>query len=339
MANEGRLRPDFKKMEMEGIAVLNNGLPALSEVLIHSTPVSLACWKTDACGAVMFFFYFQNEEREICSSNITLRYNREDAGWHPDNGRFFFGELRSESPGWIDPIGAPESLEYAAYYALNASGSMYNSEPDPGHAAIVVSGRHSPDVSKICADTRRNHATTRLTATLDFGRSAPTSTYRTGSRPMTGQVEWWGTSTAIWIILSRRCYRIDVGPAATDRPCRSRVRQNPSMAMDDRVHLEDDVSPAAWIARVFTPLARTPDQSSLRGSTRIVGSSIQKARTIPTTRMRPGLNGGRERSDRPLGDAVPHDQSGSRKSRTGTREFHLRTGRRFTSASPEDPPH
>ena len=73
---------------------------------------------------------------------------------------------------------------------------------------------------------------------------------------MTGQVEWWGTSTAIWIILSRRCYRIDVGPAATDRPCRSRVRQNPSMAMDDRVHLEDDVSPAAWIAPRLHPFGQ-----------------------------------------------------------------------------------
>lgn len=149
MANEGRLRPDFKKMEMEGIAVLNDGLPALPQVLIHSTPIPLACWKNGACGAVMFFFYFQNEERVICSSNITLRYNREDAGWRPDNKGFFYGELRPESPGWIDPIGSPESLEYAEYYALNASGSMYNSEPDAGRAAIVVSGRHSPDVSEI----------------------------------------------------------------------------------------------------------------------------------------------------------------------------------------------
>ena len=112
------------------------------------------------------------------------------------------------------------------------------------------------------------------------------------------------------------------------------------MAMDDRVHLEDDVSPAAWIAPRLHPFGQDTGSVIPEGFDADCRIFHPEGPNYPNDSYKTWAEvAAEERSHRPLGDAVPHDQSGARKSRTGAREFDLRTGRGITSPSPEDRPH
>ena len=138
------LRPDFREMAQNGLTVLDAGLPALPQKWSYSAPVPLAYWKSSACATVLFFFfYFQNEKGVIQPSETPFCYTRNDTTW----------QIIKESHGFSaitdDPISSPNSLAYDEHFAIKWSGSSLDSDSQPRNPAIVIFGRHAPDVAEI----------------------------------------------------------------------------------------------------------------------------------------------------------------------------------------------
>jgi hypothetical protein len=127
-----------------GVEVLDRGLPPLPVSLAREIPVPVACWKTDVCASVRFLFYFSDESGAVQPSETSFTYVLNSEGWIPVPTR------HSWAPNTWDPIGSPATSSYSGYYAIEGSGvSEYDSDPAPGHPAIMCSGRHAPDVAEI----------------------------------------------------------------------------------------------------------------------------------------------------------------------------------------------
>lgn len=128
----------------QGVEVLERGLPPLPVPLTYEPPVPLCAWKTDVCATVRFLFYFTDHNGAVQPSETSFEYVHNSGEWVPLHTSHFWAANR-----W-DPIGAPESTLYSGYYAIEGPGqSFYDDKAEPGSPAIIVSGRHAPDVAEI----------------------------------------------------------------------------------------------------------------------------------------------------------------------------------------------
>jgi hypothetical protein len=144
MADQPRM-PDFRQMLRAGLDVLAHGLPELPTEFSHSIPIPLAFWKDETYAAVLFLFYFTERNGSIKPGEISFEYERDTSGWRPIEA--------TQGYGWTairnNPVSSPRSLEYDEQFAIKSNGSHFDSGSKPGHPAIVIFGRHAPDVAEI----------------------------------------------------------------------------------------------------------------------------------------------------------------------------------------------
>jgi hypothetical protein len=140
---QSRIWPDFVRMRRQGLIVLNEGLPPPPEKLTHSDAIPVSYWTTDLNGAVQFIFFFEPEEGGVRPADITLEFGRDIDGWYPVRSQLGWGG------NYEDAIGSPDFMRHFTDQAIETSHSHFQTEAEPGTLAIVMSGRHSPDVKEI----------------------------------------------------------------------------------------------------------------------------------------------------------------------------------------------
>lgn len=135
--------PDFEAMRNQGLSVFEEGLPPLPKELKDSDTVPVSYWTTDMCGAVQFLFFLQPDEGGSRPADVTFQYSHDERGWHSIKKPMFWGGHRHES------IPSPTSMRQHLHQAIETSHSALEDEPAPGQLAIVMSGRHAPEVAEI----------------------------------------------------------------------------------------------------------------------------------------------------------------------------------------------
>jgi hypothetical protein len=135
--------PNFDEMRQRGLAVLREGLPALSKELKHSDTVPVSYWTTGEGGAVHFIFFSKDSEGIFHPAEVTFQYGRNEDGWHPIDTPLFWNANRT------DAIGDPNFMRLSPDRVIEGSLSFMTDEPDPGRIAIVMFGFHAPEVAEI----------------------------------------------------------------------------------------------------------------------------------------------------------------------------------------------
>ena len=142
-AGRPRDGPDFVNMWRQGLIVLDEGLPPSPEAMTHSDAVPVSYWTTNMCGAVQFVFFIERDGDGFRPADITLEYDRDGDAWYPVRMPLFFGG------GYEGDIGSANFMRHQSNQAIEISHTRYQDEAEPGTLAIVMSGRHSPDVEEI----------------------------------------------------------------------------------------------------------------------------------------------------------------------------------------------
>jgi len=133
---------DAANMAANGLKVLNEGLPEMPTPLTTSSVVPLAYWKGLQFGAVLFLRYSKDENGTMVPAVIRGVFRREGENWKPLE--YWAGS------GWShDPITTPDSIVDLGGHAICDSGGSFSDQPSSVAPAIVISGRHSPDVKRI----------------------------------------------------------------------------------------------------------------------------------------------------------------------------------------------
>jgi hypothetical protein len=140
---QSRIWPDFVRMRRQGLIVLEEGLPPAPEKLTHLDAVPVSYWSTDQNGAVQFIFFFESEESRVRPADTTLEFGRDSDGWYPVRSQLAWGG------NYEDNIGSPDFMRHYGNEAIETSYSRTRSEPEPGTLAIIMSGRHAPNVEEI----------------------------------------------------------------------------------------------------------------------------------------------------------------------------------------------
>jgi hypothetical protein len=133
---------DFSNMTVNGLKVLAEGLAEMPMPLDSSSVTPLAYWKDSHCGAVLFLRYSTNDDGTLTPVVIRGAFRRERQNWKPLH--------HWSGSGWShDPITNPDSLADLDAQAIGAGGGQFTDQPKSDAPAIVISGRHSPDVKDI----------------------------------------------------------------------------------------------------------------------------------------------------------------------------------------------
>jgi hypothetical protein len=130
---------DVANMAVNGLKVLNEGLPEVPTPLTTSSVAPLACWKSSHFGAVLFLHYENGTMVPAVTRGV---FRREGENWKPLN--------HWSRSGWShNPITNPGSIAELGGRAICDSGGSFTDQPSSEAPAIVISGRHSPDVKDI----------------------------------------------------------------------------------------------------------------------------------------------------------------------------------------------
>jgi hypothetical protein len=128
----------------DGIEILEHGLPELPKTLDYSQSVPVAYWKGEVLGTVLFLYYLRDRDGDPRPRGFSGTYVRAGEGWQPrkrwtpnDGARIDF-----------DPITSIESTDYGGS-AIHWTGGRHTSEPEEDEPAILISGRHAPNVAEI----------------------------------------------------------------------------------------------------------------------------------------------------------------------------------------------
>jgi hypothetical protein len=148
-------------MTTDRLGVLEDGLPTLP-VHRSSAPFPLAYWKTAQCATVLYLFYFRNREGMVQPSEISFQYRRAGDAWQPIQTPYFWMGT------WNGHDTLPDDPTYVGHFAIKKTGgSFFDDSAISGDPAIVLSGRHSPNVTETCLlQGARNQA---CPATGNFG--------------------------------------------------------------------------------------------------------------------------------------------------------------------------
>lgn len=149
MSAESRLPSylDPGNRQRTGIEILDQGLPALPDVLTHEMSIPLAFWKTTSCAVVLFLRYSRVRSPEDDGGTfwpgVTMAsFYREDDHWAAH--KWWAGT------GWShDPVGNPGSSRDLGGRAIVTGGASSNPDPLPGWPASVRTGRVSPQVTHL----------------------------------------------------------------------------------------------------------------------------------------------------------------------------------------------
>lgn len=149
MSDESGLPPhlDPRNQVQTGVEVLDQGLPALPEVLSYQMSVPVAFWKAASCAVVLFVKYsrvhFPGDDDIPFHPGVTIgTFYREADRWAAHS---WWG-----GTGWShDPVADPGSLRDLGGQAITGSGGSHNPNPRPGFPASVLAGRVSPAVTHL----------------------------------------------------------------------------------------------------------------------------------------------------------------------------------------------
>jgi len=136
--------PDFDEMRHRGLAVLEDGLPLLTEDLKRSDMIPVSSWTTGRCGVVQFVFFLGHSEGVSLAADMTFEYGHGKDGWHPIEKPWSFAE--KERNGSIDD---PNFMRPFPYGVIGRSSRSVEDDPEPGSLAIWISGFHAPEVAEI----------------------------------------------------------------------------------------------------------------------------------------------------------------------------------------------
>ncbi len=132
---------DVANMAVNGLKVLVDGLPEMPTPLTASSVIPLAYWKGSHFGAVLFLRYSLLHDEPATPGVTRGVFRREGENWTPL--KHWAGS------GWSDPITIPGSITDFGGRAIYESGGSFTDQSSPEAPAIVISGRHSPDVKDI----------------------------------------------------------------------------------------------------------------------------------------------------------------------------------------------
>jgi hypothetical protein len=133
--------PNFDEMRHRGLAVLEEGLPSLTDELKISDMIPVSYWTTDRWGVVQFIMHRRADGVSV-AADVTHQYARSDDGWHPTKNKLFWH--------WRDcAITDSEFMRQRPHSVIERSGGSVNNDPEPGGPAVVMSGFHGPEVAEI----------------------------------------------------------------------------------------------------------------------------------------------------------------------------------------------
>jgi len=133
---------DNANMAVNGLKVLAEGLPEVPNPLNTSSAIPIAYWRNSHFGAVLFLQYSKHDDGPATPAVTRGVFRREGENWKPL--KHWAGS------GWShDPITNPGSITELGGRAICDSGGSFTDQPNSEVPAIVISGRHSPDVKDI----------------------------------------------------------------------------------------------------------------------------------------------------------------------------------------------
>src|ERR1700690_3675191 len=81
--------PNFDEMRDRGLAVLEEGLPSLTDELKNSDMIPVSYWTTDRWGVVQFIMHRRADGVSV-AADVTYQYVRSDDGWLPTKPKLFW---------------------------------------------------------------------------------------------------------------------------------------------------------------------------------------------------------------------------------------------------------
>jgi hypothetical protein len=87
--------------------------------------------------------FTEDSEGYFRPADLTFQYGRNEDGWHPIETQSFWNANRT------DAIGDPNFMRHDPHSVIEVSHRFLDDEPEPGSLAIVMSGRHAPEVAEI----------------------------------------------------------------------------------------------------------------------------------------------------------------------------------------------
>jgi hypothetical protein len=129
-------------MAVNGLQVLVEGLREMPTPLTASSVVPLDYWKSSHFGTVLFLRYSLPHNEPATPAVTRGVFRREGENWKPL--KHWAGS------GWShDSISNPGSITDLGGRAIYDSGGSFIDQPSSEAPAIVIAGRHSPDVKEI----------------------------------------------------------------------------------------------------------------------------------------------------------------------------------------------
>ncbi|HEY5265527.1 MAG TPA: hypothetical protein VIJ40_01810 [Acidimicrobiales bacterium] len=127
-------------MDANGLKVLSEDLREMPTSVTTSSVVPLAYWKSLQFGAVLFLRYSEDENGTMVPAVTRGVFRRHGENWKPLD--YWAGS------GWThDLITNPDSIAELGGRAICDSGGSFTDKPNPEAPAIVIAGRHSPEVN------------------------------------------------------------------------------------------------------------------------------------------------------------------------------------------------
>jgi len=123
---------DVANMAVNGLKVLDEGLPELSTPLTSSSVVLLAYWKSSHSGAVLFLRHSKNENGTMVPAVTRGVFRREGENWEPVN--------HWSGAGWSDdPVTNPDLVAEHGGRAISESGGSFTVQPNSAATALRAS--------------------------------------------------------------------------------------------------------------------------------------------------------------------------------------------------------
>lgn len=129
-------------MSMNGLKVLEEGLPRAPSQLSSELVIPVAYWKGSKVAAVLFLRYSEDDDGNTIPGVIRGIFRRDGTNWDP--------LAHWSGSGWShDPLMNADSVSDLGGRDIYVSSGSFGDQPLGDQPAIVLNGRHSPDVKAI----------------------------------------------------------------------------------------------------------------------------------------------------------------------------------------------
>jgi len=130
------------RMAENAIKVLDEGLPDVIGRVDHDSVVPMAHWKDSGFGAVLFLRYSIDDQGESRPGVVRAVCRRDESSW--------VALPNWSGSGWShDPLEPSETHTDLGDRTIYVAGGSRTDHPRDGEPAIVVCGRHSPQVESM----------------------------------------------------------------------------------------------------------------------------------------------------------------------------------------------